>query len=167
PPWPGPGCRCWPAWSTTPWSRWVSTGATACTSCCARTPPAAWPPTRPRGRRAAWFSGLLPDPADPGALPPGAELDADVENLRAATDWLVSNGDPAELDRHLARLCPLYRHRGRVREAQAVLGAALRRRDVPPPTRANWHRLLAEAHVQLGEMPQARDHFERTLNLLR
>jgi hypothetical protein len=37
---------------------------------------------------------------------------------------------------------------------------------VPAPTRARWHRLLAEAHLQLGEMPKARDHFERTLALL-
>jgi len=116
-----------------------------------------------RRRHAVWFSGLLPDPADP--LPPGAELDADVENLRAATDWLVDHGDPADLDRHLTRLCPLYRHRGWFRETQTVLRAALRR-EAPLPLRARWHRLLAEAHVQLGEMPQAREHFERTLALL-
>jgi predicted ATPase/DNA-binding SARP family transcriptional activator len=115
-----------------------------------------------RRRHAAHFSGLLPDPG--GALPAG--LDADVENLRAATDWLVAHGDPADLDRHLTRLCLLYRHRGWFREAQAVLGAALRRREVPAPMRARWHRLLAEAHVQLGEMPPAREHFERSLALL-
>jgi predicted ATPase/DNA-binding SARP family transcriptional activator len=118
-----------------------------------------------RRRHAAWFSGLLPDPDRP---PPseGAELDADVENLRAATDWLVEQGDPPELDRHLTRLWQLYRRRGWFREAQAALGAALRRREVPAPLRAHWHRLLAEAHVQLGEMRQARDHFERALALL-
>jgi len=117
-----------------------------------------------RRRHAAYFSGLLPGPAGPPEA--GAELDADVENLRAATDWLVEHGDPAVLDRHLTRLWQLYRRRGWFREAQAVLGAALRRREVPAPTRARWHRLLAEAHLQLGEMPKARDHFERTLALL-
>ena len=118
-----------------------------------------------RRRHADWFSGLLPDPDQ--ALPDGgAELEADVENLRAATDWLVANGDPPELDRHLDRLWQLYRRRGWFREAQAVLRAALRRPDVPTPERAHWHRLLAEAHVQLGEMRPARDHFERTLALL-
>jgi predicted ATPase/DNA-binding SARP family transcriptional activator len=121
--------------------------------------------TEALGRHAAWFSGLLPDPALP--LPDGpAELDADVENLRAATDWLVAHGDPPELDRHLDRLWPLYRRRGWFREAQAVLGAALRRREVPAPLRAHWHRLLAEAHVQLGEMRPAREHFERALALV-
>jgi predicted ATPase len=116
-------------------------------------------------RHAAWFSGLLPDADRP--LPDGpAALDADVENLRAATEWLIEQGDPPELDRHLTRLWQLYRRRGWFREAQAVLGAALRRREVPAPQRAHWHRLLAEAHVQLGEMRQARDHFERALALL-
>ena len=118
-----------------------------------------------RRRHATWFSGLLPLPDRP--LPDGpAELDADVENLRAATDWLIEQGDPTDLDRHLTRLWQLYRRRGWFREAQAALGAALRRREVPAPLRAHWHRLLAEAHVQLGEMRQARDHFERTLALL-
>jgi predicted ATPase/DNA-binding SARP family transcriptional activator len=117
-----------------------------------------------RRRHAAYFSGLLPDPDQP--LPGGAALDADVENLRSATDWLVEHGDPPGLDRHLTRLWQLYRRRGWFREAQAVLGAALRRREVPVAEQAHWHRLLAEAHVQLGEMRQARDHFERTLALL-
>ncbi len=119
-----------------------------------------------RRRHAAYFSGLLPDPDQP---PPGggaAQLDADVENLRSATDWLIEHGDPAELDRHLTRLWQLYRRRGWFRQAQAALGAALRRREVPVAERAHWHRLLAEAHVQLGEMRQARDHFEQTLALL-
>ena len=81
-------------------------------------------------------------------------------------NWLVEHGDPRDLGRHLSRLWPLYRRRGWFREAQAVLGAALRRREVPAPARAGWHRLLAEAHLQLGEMAPARDHFERALVLL-
>ena len=119
-----------------------------------------------RRRHAAYFSGLLPDPDRPPPDGEPAQLDADVENLRSATDWLVEHGDPAELDRHLTRLWPLYRRRGWFREAQAAFGAALGRHDVPVPERAHWHRLLAEAHVQLGEMRQARDHFEQTLALL-
>jgi hypothetical protein len=117
-----------------------------------------------RRRHAAWFSGLLPDPDRPPAA--AVDLDADVENLRAATDWLVTDADPAELDRHLERLWQLYRRKGWFREAQAVFGAALRRHDVPAPLRARWHRLLAAAHMQLGEMAPAREHFERALALL-
>jgi predicted ATPase/DNA-binding SARP family transcriptional activator len=118
-----------------------------------------------RRRHAAWFSGLLPDPDRPP--PEGTEeQDADVENLRAATDWLVTHADPAELDRHLERLWPLYRRKGWFREAQAIFGAALRRREVPAPQQARWHRLLAAAHMQLGEVAPAREHFERALALL-
>jgi predicted ATPase/DNA-binding SARP family transcriptional activator len=117
-----------------------------------------------RRAHAAYFSAMLPDPDRPPA--DGADLDADVENLRAATEWLIEHADPAELDRHLARLWPLYRRKGWFREAQAVLGAALGRRGVPAPERARWHRQLASAHVQLGEMRPAREHFERALALL-
>jgi DNA-binding SARP family transcriptional activator/predicted ATPase len=117
-----------------------------------------------RRRHAAWFSGLLPDPDRPPAA--AVDLDADVENLRAATDWLVTNADPAELDRHLERLWQQYRRKGWFREAQAVFAAALRRGEVPAPLRARWHRLLAAAHMELGEMGPAREHFERALALL-
>jgi predicted ATPase/DNA-binding SARP family transcriptional activator len=123
-----------------------------------------------RRRHAEHYAALLPDPARPAtAVDEGgldAALDAEIENLRAATDWLVEHGDPPALDRHLARLWPLYRRRGWFREAQAVLGAALRRPEDPVSVRAGWHRLLAEAHLQLGEMAPARDHFERALDLL-
>ena len=116
-----------------------------------------------RRRHAEHFSGLLPDPDQPAGG--GAELDADVENLRAATDWLVGHGDPAELDRHLTRLWQLYRRRGWFREAQAVLGAALRpggpggrTGPLAPPARRG-------ARAARRDAP-ARDHFERTLALL-
>jgi predicted ATPase/DNA-binding SARP family transcriptional activator len=116
-------------------------------------------------RHAEYFSGLLPDPDRPP--PEGAGYpDADVENLRAATDWLVANADPAELDRHLERLWRQYRRKGWFREAQAVFGAALRRGEAPALLRARWHRLLAAAHMELGEMGPAREHFERALALL-
>jgi predicted ATPase len=117
-----------------------------------------------RRRHATWFSGLLPGPDRPPVA--GVDLDTDVENLRAATDWLVSSAEPAELDRHLERLWQQYRRRGWFREAQAVFGAALRRGEVPAPLQARWHRQLAAAHMQLGEMGQAREHFERALALL-
>jgi predicted ATPase/DNA-binding SARP family transcriptional activator len=46
-----------------------------------------------RRRHAAHFASLLPNPGQ--ALPDAAALDADVENLRAATDWLGRGGRPA------------------------------------------------------------------------
>jgi adenylate cyclase len=108
---------------------------------------------------------LLPAPAEAVAGDaPG--LDAEVENLRAATDWLIRHADPARLDTHLVRLCALYRRKGWFREAQAVLGAALERDAIPPLQRARWHRLLGEAYQQLGDAAPARHHLERALEVL-
>jgi predicted ATPase/DNA-binding SARP family transcriptional activator len=118
-----------------------------------------------RRRHAEHYAALLPAPAE--ALTGDAPgLDAEVENLRAATDWLIRHADPARLDTHLVRVCALYRRKGWFREAQAVLGAALERDAVPPLQRARWQRLLGEAHQQLGDAAPARHHLERALELL-
>ena len=118
-----------------------------------------------RRRHAAHYAALLPVPAE-ALAGDGPGLDAEVENLRAATDWLIRDADPAALDAHLVRLCALYRRKGWFREAQAVLGAALERDAIPPLQRARWHRLLGEAHQQLGDAAPARHHLERALELL-
>ncbi len=147
-----------------------------------------------RERHTEYFAALLPDPdaaaAEPGAVaatgdgsvapaaggestravPAGdgsvEPLDAEVENLRAATDWLVAHAEPARLDAHLVRLWPLHYRKGWFREAQAVLAAALGRDWLPVLERARWHRLVGETHMQLGEAGAAREHFERVLALL-
>jgi predicted ATPase len=118
-----------------------------------------------RERHAQHYAALLPDPAEATAGDEG-NLDAEVENLRAATDWLIGHADPARLDSHLVRLCALYRHWGWFRETQAILTAALERDGGPVLERARWHRLLGEACIQLGEADPARAHAERTLALL-
>jgi predicted ATPase len=64
-----------------------------------------------RQHHAQHYAGLLPDRAEAVADDEG-DLDAEVENLRAATDWLIRHADPAQLDAYLARLWPLYRRRG-------------------------------------------------------
>jgi tetratricopeptide (TPR) repeat protein len=117
-----------------------------------------------RERHARHYAALLPDPAEAGATDEG--VDAEVENLRPATDWLVEHADPTRLDTHLVRLMPFYGRKGWFREAQAVLTVALEHAGVPPVQRARWHRLLGEAYLQLGEVSPARQHFERTLALL-
>jgi predicted ATPase/DNA-binding SARP family transcriptional activator len=118
-----------------------------------------------RQRHARYYAGLLPDPAGAAAGGEGA-LDVEVENLRAATDWLIGHADATRLDAHLVRLWPWYRRRGWFREAQAVLTAALEHAGVPVTEQARWHRLLGEAYMELGEVRPARQHFERTLALL-
>ena len=117
-----------------------------------------------RERHAGYFAGLLPDTEV--AAVGGPDLDAEVENLRAATEWLVTTAGPARLDAYLDRLWLLYRRRGWFREAQAVLGAALERDGVPPFEQARWHRMLGEAHLQIGAAGPSRDHLERSLALL-
>lgn len=96
-------------------------------------------------------------------LTPAAE---EAENLRAATDWLVREADPATLDAHLLRIWTLYRRMGWFRQAQTYLAAALRRTGITSLQRARWHRLLGEAHQQLGEAQAARGHLEQALELL-
>jgi predicted ATPase/DNA-binding SARP family transcriptional activator len=118
-----------------------------------------------RRRHAEHYAALLPAPSE-ALTGDGPGLDAEVENLRAATDWLIRHADPVRLDSHLVRLCALYRRKGWFREAQAVLGAALERDAVPPLLRARWHRLVGEAYQQLGEAAPARHHLERALALL-
>jgi tetratricopeptide (TPR) repeat protein len=118
-----------------------------------------------RRRHAAHYAALLPAPAE-SLAGDGPALDAEVENLRAATDWLIRDADPVALDDHLVRLCALYRRKGWFREAQAVLEAALERDAIPALQRARWHRLLGEAHQQLGDAAPARHHLERALELL-
>jgi predicted ATPase/class 3 adenylate cyclase len=118
-----------------------------------------------RERHAKHYAGLLPDPSDEPAGDEG-KLDAEIENLRAATDWLIGHASPTALDAHLGRLWPFYRRKGWFRETQAVLTAALDRSDIPILEQARWHRLLGEAHQQLGETGSARQHFEQTLALL-
>jgi predicted ATPase/DNA-binding SARP family transcriptional activator len=117
-----------------------------------------------RRRHAEHFAALLAAPD--GAGTGGSSLDAEVENLRAANDWLVRHADPAVLDAHLVHLWALYRRKGWFREAQAVLGTALERQGITRLQRARWHRLLGEAHQQLGEPSAARHHLERALEAL-
>ena len=118
-----------------------------------------------RWRHAEHYAALLPDPAT-ALSEDETRLDPEIENLRAATDWLLAHADLTRLDAHLTRLWPLYRRRGWSREAQVILTTALEREEVPTFARARWHRLFGETHMQLGEMGPARDHFERALSLL-
>ncbi|GID95725.1 ATP-binding protein [Amorphoplanes digitatis] len=121
--------------------------------------------SRARLRHAEHYAALLPAPAEFLAEDPGF-LDAEAGNLRAATELLVREADPATLDAHLLRIWSLYRHLGWFREAQAALGAALDRPDGTRLERGRWHRMLGEAHQQLGAAVPARDHLEQALDLL-
>jgi predicted ATPase len=108
-----------------------------------------------RLRHAEHYASLLPARAE-SLVDGGPSLDAEVENLRAAIDWFIRVADPAALDALLGRVWALYRPKGWFREAQAFFGAALERQETTPLQRARWHRMLGEAHEQLGEASPAR-----------
>ncbi|WP_460492831.1 AfsR/SARP family transcriptional regulator [Dactylosporangium cerinum] len=121
-----------------------------------------------RRRHAAHYDALLT--ADPTLQDAGQDTFQDTfqdaANLRAATEWFIAAADSDVLDGHLQRIWTLYRRNGWFREAQAVLGAALRRSGVPGLHRGRWHRLLGEAHQQLGAAAAARDQLELALAAL-
>jgi predicted ATPase/DNA-binding SARP family transcriptional activator len=116
-------------------------------------------------RHARHYASLLPAPAE-SLVGGGPSLDAEAENLRAAIDWLIRVADPAELDALLGRVWALYRRMGWFREAQAFFEAALERQEITLLQRARWHRMLGEAHQQVGEATAARHHLERALAVL-
>jgi len=118
-----------------------------------------------RQRHADHFGAVLAAQARDGARTP-ARPDVDAENLRAATEWILAEAGPETVDAHLVQLWAVYRRSGRFREAQAFFGAALGRDDGTTLQRARWHRMLGEAHQQLGERQAARHHLEQTLRLL-
>lgn len=74
---------------------------------------------RTRRRHADYYAGLLSAPAEFLPEDPGF-LGAEAGNVRAATELLVRDADPAALDAHLLRIWSLYRHLGWFREAQAA-----------------------------------------------
>jgi predicted ATPase/DNA-binding SARP family transcriptional activator len=110
-----------------------------------------------RRRHAEHFAALRLAPAEAGL---------EAENLRAATEWLIREADPVTLNAHLLRVWELYRRAGWFQEAQAFFGAALQRDDITRVHRARWHRLLGEAHQQLGAERAARHHLELALATL-
>jgi tetratricopeptide (TPR) repeat protein len=118
-----------------------------------------------RQRHADHLAAILAAQARAGA-PTAAGPDVEAENLRAATEWILADADPATVDAHLVRLWKVYRRSGRFREAQSFLGAALARDGGTTLQRARWHRMLGESHQQLGEAQPARHHLEQTLQLL-
>jgi tetratricopeptide (TPR) repeat protein len=116
-----------------------------------------------RRRHAEHYASLLSVSPDAPAVP---YLDAEAENLRAATDWLIHHAEPAALDDHLVRLWARYRRSGWFREAQTFFRTALRRTGVTRLQRARWQRMLGEAHQELGDADAAREHLEPALAAL-
>ena len=77
-----------------------------------------------RDRHAAHYVAALKrwaeDLEGPRQLVALAEIEADIENARAAWEWAVERGQAGQLDRALDGLCLFYERRGRYQEGRAV-----------------------------------------------
>lgn len=96
-----------------------------------------------------------------------AELDAEVENLKAAWQWLVGAEKRPWLPPFLAALWAYYRRKGWYQEAVGILGQACQLPDWPPLQQAQWRRWLGEAFYQLGDLRESGQQVEQGLLLLK
>jgi predicted ATPase/DNA-binding SARP family transcriptional activator len=77
------------------------------------------------------------------------EMEAEIENARAAWDWAVKRGQVERLEQALDGLCRFYKRRGRYREGEGACQAAAARLQAEPSTRAGgkgiriWAKALA------------------------
>ncbi len=90
----------------------------------------------------------------------------DLDNLRAATTWMIDHGDIGELDAHVDTVWRVYRLRGWYRETVATLSVAVERPDATANFKARCHLLIAEAYRQIGDLAEAIEAAARTLSVL-
>jgi len=90
-----------------------------------------------RDRHAAYYAGSLQaweeDLKGPRQLEALSELEADLDNARAAWDWAVERAEIDWLDRALEGLCMFYVWRGRYEEGTAACQQAVHRLEEPGP----------------------------------
>ena len=95
----------------------------------------------------------------------GPTLD-DLDNLRAATTWMIDHGDIGFLDDHVEAVWRVYRLRGWYRETVATFSAAADRPDGTANFKARCHLLIAEAYRQIGDLAEAVEAAARSLEVL-
>lgn len=83
------------------------------------------------------------------------ELEADLDNVRAAARWLAAHGDEDRLADCLGGLWRVDQRRGRFVDALALLETALARDRITPARAAEWHTMAGAAAYQLGRMDRA------------
>jgi tetratricopeptide (TPR) repeat protein len=95
-------------------------------------------------------------------------LAREFDNFRSALKRALARKDADSALRFAANLGPLWNQRGRYSEGRAQLEAALALGDgSPSEARARAILALGIMHNGLGELPQARLHLERALELFR
>jgi predicted ATPase/DNA-binding SARP family transcriptional activator len=109
--------------------------------------------------RAARWAELSPDDKH------GPTLD-DLDNMRAATAWMIDNGEIGFLYGQIDAVWRVYRLRGWYREAVATFSAAVDRPDGTANFKARCHLLIAEAYRQIGDLAEAFEAAARALEVL-
>ena len=95
-------------------------------------------------------------------------LAREFDNFRAALARALARRDADAALRFAANLGPLWNQRGRYSEGRARLEAALGLGEgAPSATRARAILALGQMHNGLGDLPQARIHLEKALELFR
>jgi len=100
-----------------------------------------------------------------------SDVAAEIDNLRAAWEWSVANGEVEFIDRLLDGLASYYELRGWFQEGQDLIAEAVQRLDAlatDKPAllllgRVQQH--LARFFDFLGHFEQAREHAQKSLNL--
>lgn len=106
---------------------------------------------------------LLEKRADKAVL---AELDMEVENIRAAWEALLGQGDVEVVASYIRGLWSYYRHKGWFQEVVIALNQASKLEGASDLQRVYWQRWLGEAHYQMGEMEESRLHFAQAMSLI-
>lgn len=104
--------------------------------------------------------------ADSPDKPTLAELDREVENIRAAWEWAATHGEIAAITAYMEGLWRYYRRKGWFQEAALALDQVCGLEQASAWQRARWQRWLGEAHYQMGHLRESRGHLEQAMTLL-
>lgn len=133
---------------------------------------AAWPPEeqKTRCKHSRFYASFLQtrraalaDENDPSAL---TAIDVEIENIRAAWEWLLTQKELETITPYLESLFLYYRRKGWFQEAVFALEQALTLEQASALQKGRWHRWLGEAIYNLGNLPESRRHLEQSLALL-
>jgi DNA-binding SARP family transcriptional activator/predicted ATPase len=123
-----------------------------------------------RRRHAQYYAGFLlarrpalDDRTDPSGL---AELDPEIDNLRAAWEWLRGQANAVSAVGYLEGLWRYYERKGWFAEAVFTLEQAVQLPGVADPRRGRWQRWLGEACYQIGRIVESEEHLTQALRLL-
>jgi predicted ATPase/DNA-binding SARP family transcriptional activator len=123
-------------------------------------------------RRHAWAFAALTEQAEDGIRGPSqaqwfARLDADAENLRAATTWALADGDTDTALRLAGGVIRFWAARGALTERRGLLATALAGGAGSPGPRVNALHAAGVMAAEAGEFEAAGVHFNAALELAR